>query len=101
MVILENIFNYLRRYKILHIAFWVYALISLYHEVQEYHPIVANNAQYIYPCLFILLLFEAACVYFIMYYLVPRFFNKRMYGSFLLLSIASIVSFSFWDSFLE
>ena len=89
---------FLKKYKIIHLLFWTWVTISLTHELQAFRGgTLQINLQYAV----ILEFFEACSVYFTIYFLVPRFLNKRKYFSFLGLTLASLIFFAWLSGLAE
>ena len=98
MYMLQNLFSALKKYNIFHIFFWICVYISLFHETQQRHPLGTYGALTI--CAFTVLI-TAWSVYFIIYALVPKYFNKQSYGKFLMFSLLSVIIFSLFNSLLQ
>jgi sensor histidine kinase YesM len=88
--------NWFIKYKLYHIPFWLlYSYLlwsveigSLYQAAQEYFFSV-----YAIKCFFYVL-FPALAVYFNLYFLIPRFLQRRRYGWYLLLLALTIIASS-------
>ena len=89
--------NWLIKYKLYHIPFWLlYSYLlwsleigSLYQAAQEYFFSV-----YAVKCFFYVL-FPALAVYFNLYFLIPRYLQKGRYGWYLLFLALTIIASSF------
>src|SRR5258706_479542 len=92
------VYNFILRYKILHVIFWVWVTISFAHELQGY----SKDDFHISLELAILTeLFAMASVYFTIYFLVPRYFNKEKYFQFVCLTLLTILMTSVVLAFAE
>jgi len=96
--IFRSVYPFISRYKILHIIFWVWVTISFAHELQGY------STRPFHICLQLAIIteaFAAASVYFTIYFLVPRYFNKAKYFRFVVLTLATILLVSTALAFAE
>ena len=83
---LNSLLNFMWKYKVLHIVYWVWSFLNLVH-VQDEHT--ARGEPVFFEAT-IIILFQMLCVYFMVYFLMPKFLNQKKYFKFLL-----FVSFSF------
>src|SRR6185436_15137272 len=96
--IFRSVYPFILRYKILHVIFWVWVTISFAHELQGY----SKRAFSISLQLAILTeAFAAVSVYFTIYFLVPRYFNKSKYFQFVGLTFLTIILTSVVLAFAE
>jgi two-component system LytT family sensor kinase len=86
--ILRSVYPFILRYKILHIIFWVWVTISFAHELQGYSKRPFSSSLQL---AIITEAFAAASVYFTIYFLVPRYFNKAKYFQFVFLTMSTII----------
>src|SRR5690242_13239029 len=86
--LLKKVFPFISRYKILHVIFWVWVTISFAHELQGYSKRPFNFSLQL---AIITEAFAAAIVYFTIYFLVPRYFNKAKYFQFVVLTMSTIL----------
>lgn len=73
-----KIFDFILRYKLLHIFFWTYEFISLSHGMKKN----INSKYFLYIDTSIIVFFEILCVYFVIYYLVPKILEKNKHTQF-------------------
>ncbi len=92
-----GIISFIRRYKLLHIVFWVWSYVSLLHFYNERY----TDKSLLYYDVVIILLFRMWCVYFIVDLLIPKFLNKKKYFRFVCLFISAIVLFSGFNIFFQ
>jgi two-component system LytT family sensor kinase len=94
----RSMYRFILRYKILHIIFWVWVTISFAHELQGY----SKDDFHISLQLAILTeSFAIVSVYFTIYFLVPRYFNKAKYFQFVCLTLLTIIMTSVVLAFAE
>jgi two-component system LytT family sensor kinase len=96
--ILKSVYPFIVRYKILHIVFWVWVTISFAHELQGYSKRPFNLSLQL---AIITEAFAIVCVYFTIYFLVPRYFNKAKYFQFIVLTLTTIILLSTVLAFAE
>lgn len=86
--IVKRFIDFTIQYKLVHIVFWIWFTSELYHT---------RNAELgvsfwkDLPDLVSMVGTQMLAVYFTAYFLVPRYLDKRRYGRFLLLAIATII----------
>lgn len=98
-VVVNKLVAFIRKYKILHILFWTWSFIDLLHLQQQYAP---KNDHTLITNVAIIKFGEICCVYFVIYFLMPRYLQKGKYIQFgfcLLLSIvgADILTLALQD----
>ena len=83
----RSAYSFIIRYKVLHIIFWVWVTISLAHELQ-----VSRGGDFIENLQYAIILefFAMLSVYFTIYFLTPRYFNKQKYFQFVVLTLLAI-----------
>lgn len=85
---LPKIVFFVRKYKLLHVLFWIWSYIDLVHMQQSAfgpsHP-VYTDATIIKFC-------QMLCVYFVLYFLIPRFLHQKKYLPFIGLVLLSLMS---------
>lgn len=75
---LNKIVNIVLKYKILHAVFWLYSFVTDFHLLQQMRP--GPSYHFInYIDAFNEIVFQALSVYFCIYVLVPKFFEKEKY----------------------
>lgn len=83
---IQKIVAFIRKYKILHILFWTWNFIDLVH-LQRQNGATLSSA--LHNCT-VIKLGQMACVYFVVYYLMPKFLHKGGYLQFILLLTITI-----------
>lgn len=96
--VIRSVYPFILRYKILHVIFWVWVTISFAHELQGYSKRPFNISLQL---AIITQAFAAASVYFTIYFLVPRYFNKAKYFRFVVLTMSTIILISVALAFAE
>jgi len=84
---MAKLFDLILKYKLLHIAFWVYQFISLKHGI-------AQNVKDDYYVVFdtsVIIIFEIICTYFVVYFLSTRTLERGKYIEFVALTLFSII----------
>lgn len=84
----KSIYRFILRYKILHVIFWVWVTISFAHELQGY---TKRDFSISLELAILTELFAIVSVYFTIYFLVPRYFNKEKYFQFAALTLLVII----------
>lgn len=87
---LQKIILFLNRFKVFHILFWLFLWYSETAGVSVHngrHNAYVSNLIGTLPALF----FCACCVYLVLGVFKPKFFEKRKYGAFILLSFLAIL----------
>lgn len=92
---LHGIYNFFKKYKIFHIIFWLWAFSSLYHDFLFRVRPAPTHFQSICTILDSIL-WDMVCVYFIIYGIVPRYFDNRKYGKIILSTLATITVCAFF-----
>ncbi len=87
-----NFFNWITRYKILHLVFWFVKYISLAHELFQDSRLTVPRA---YLDAFWVMFFQAVTVYTMVYYFFPKFFHHKKYAQFFLLTLGLLIATSF------
>lgn len=83
---LTQLLNFIFRYKLLHISFWIYHAVSFFHVIRERfgeHPL-----NYVETAIIISM--QMVLIYFVVLYLMPRTIEKRKYLAFILGVLVSI-----------
>ncbi len=84
---LPKIVYFVKKYKLLHVLFWAWSYIDLVHMLQSAfgpsHPVYADAT--------IIKLCQMLCVYFVLYFLIPRFLHQKKYLQFIGLVLLSLV----------
>ena len=75
---MNKLFDFILRYKLLHVLFWLYEFITLNHEMKEHF----HSDSFIQRDSVIIVSFQIMYVYFVLYYLVPKTLDKRKYFQF-------------------
>lgn len=83
----NTVFAFTRKYKLLHIIFWLWSAFSLYHVIQENR----QDNTFTYYDVVTIIVFQMVCVYTLVYVLMPRFLNKKKYFKFIFLAIGLIL----------
>lgn len=78
-----------RKYKVLHVIFWVLSWRSLVHTLVQQSP--EPSLQVIQHSTTITILFQMLMVYTIVYALLPHFFRRGQYGRFIGASLLTVV----------
>lgn len=85
--VLPKIVHFIKKYKLLHVLFWVWSYIDLVHMLRTTlppdHPVYADAT--------IIKLCQMLCVYFVLYFLIPRFLYQKKYARFIGLSLLSLL----------
>jgi two-component system LytT family sensor kinase len=82
------IVEFVRRYKLLHIAFWVWHFLSSYHLFTQLHP---QSKSSLYDA--VVLIFSQICgIYFMTGWLMPRFMQKGRYVMFGILTLSTVLA---------
>src|SRR5688572_12203471 len=97
MKIFLKIFGFLKKYKLFHIAFWVYSTVQLYHLFKVHGRPASTDEGY----LVIIKAVEIVAVYTMLLVLVPRFLNKGKYLKFFGLVFLSFFAFSALEMLLQ
>jgi len=95
---LRPAYNFITRYKILHIIFWVWVTISFAHELQASRQ---GDFSINLELAILTQSFNIVSVYFTIYFLVPRYFNRQKYFQFIGLSLLNIFFISTILAFAE
>lgn len=86
--VLPKIVQFARKYKLLHIVFWIWSYIDMVHMLRANfglnHPVFTDAA--------IIKLSQISCVYFVLYYLIPRFLYQKKYFRFIGLVLLTILA---------
>lgn len=83
---LTHVLNFILRYKILHIGFWIYHTVSFFHVLRERfgeHPLNYVETG-------IIISMQAVLIYSVLLVLIPRTIEKRKYFAFILGVLLSI-----------
>ena len=89
---MSKILGYARKYKLLHIVFWLWHLFDTYHGRQELY---GGGWMRHLPVSLVIVAFQIICVYLIIYFLIPKFLYQSRYGMFMLFSGGIIVAGGF------
>lgn len=88
---LKRFSDFILRYKLLHIAYWLYALFSLTHIMQRnYGGSWSENFAFAANAT----LFQITCVYMVIYSLLPKYLIRQKYFRFVVFALISILIFS-------
>jgi len=77
---MKKIYLFFSKYKILHIFYWIYASFEIWHNLR----FTRNSSVFDIPDLINAVGCEMLCVYFVIYYLLPKYFYRKKFGSFLI-----------------
>ena len=83
---MKGFIRFIERYKILHGAYWAWALIGLYHERMQFG---GNSVVPALQASTIQIAGEMLSVYLTLYLIIPKTFRKTRYGLFVLLTLLS------------
>lgn len=84
---MNKLFDFILRYKLLHILFWLYEFISLNHEMKERF----HSDSFLQRDSVIIVSFQILYVYFVLYYLVPKILDKKKYFQFFIAIIICLL----------
>src|SRR5580765_6611734 len=90
---MRAISNFIIRYKVLHIIFWILYLANYIWELCI-HGGLSESFLKVFTLCFLTMVIYMICVYVNAYFLLNRFFLKGRYALFLLLSVANVVLFA-------
>lgn len=90
--------RFILKYKILHIAYWLWASLGLIHQREQYFK---KGMYETMPDVVIMIGTQMLCVYTCIYVLIPRLLNKSRYLLFTGLTLLLIVGCSFLSSCLQ
>jgi two-component system LytT family sensor kinase len=86
---MRQLFSNILKYKVLHVAYWIWAVIDLWHE-QRFYKGGVHTDDVVFS-----ILGQMLSVYSVIYFLIPRYFNRQKYLQFVLFAILSVIFFSF------
>lgn len=92
--------HFIRRYKLLHILFWVFWYVNFIGQLQA-HKLTTTPLSAIYIIPVLSLLCSAMLVYTVFYKLVPAFFYKRKYLLFIFSTILLVLLFTLLSVFVS
>ncbi len=84
---MKKVYLFFSRYKILHILYWIYTTFEYWHNQR----LTRSNSVFDIPDLITGIGAKMLCVYFIIYYLLPKYFYKRKFGKFTLGVVLSLL----------
>lgn len=79
------------RYKIIHVIYWLWHAVLVFHEKEQNHPDPAGHLRHVLDTASQILM-QMAAVYFIIYYLLPRLVHKEKYIRFFISMVVTILS---------
>ena len=83
---MKRIYSFFSRYKLLHIFYWIYTSFEFWHNQR----LTRSSSVFDIPDLVNAIGSKMLCVYFIIYFLLPRFFYKRKFGMFTIFTVLTI-----------
>ncbi|MEZ4803770.1 MAG: histidine kinase [Gelidibacter sp.] len=88
---MKQLYQFLSKYKVLHIIYWVYAALNHLHtlELQRGKGYLFNTYDLVKD-----LFFEMLAVYFVIYVLLPKFFYRQKYWQFFVLAFLTVIACS-------
>ena len=86
---MNSVSRFILKYKILHLAYWVWAFMGLLHQRQQ---LLNSGLEESLPDAIIIICSQMICVYACIYFLIPRFLNKGRHLLFTGLAILFIIS---------
>lgn len=90
--------RFVLKYKILHIAYWIWAFVGLIHQREEYLKLGIYDTL---PDAIVIISMQMLCVYTSINLLVPRFLNKGRYLAFITLTLLLIVGSALLSSSIQ
>ncbi|MBL7916225.1 MAG: histidine kinase [Bacteroidia bacterium] len=93
------VFQFIRKYKILHIIFWIQAWYSLSHTLMQFSR--EKSPFIIYHNTTFTIVMQMVMVYTIVYLLLPRFFYRKKYVLFVVSTLATIFAACVLELFLK
>src|SRR5690606_28889350 len=84
---MKRVSLFFSRYKVLHILYWIYTSLEYWHNQR----LTRSSSVFDIPDLVTGIGAKMLCVYFIIYYLLPKYFYKRKFGKFTLGVVLSLL----------
>lgn len=93
----KNVSSFIKKYKILHVIFWIWAFVG---DLHVHRPNHALDNRDIFDSA-VIILSEMVCVYFVVYYLMPKILYHGKYLRFTMLVFITVLCISFITIFLN
>ena len=89
-VFVKKAISFIHKYKVLHVLFWIWTCLDLFHL----RLVDSKNLIHTAADVAIIKFCQACCVYFVVYFLMPRFLNKARYAQFTAGVIITVITCS-------
>src|SRR5690606_20480929 len=84
---MKRVYLFFSRYKVLHILYWIYTSLEYWHNQR----LTRSSSVFDIPDLVTGIGAKMLCVYFIIYFLLPRYFYKRKFGVFTIATLLTLI----------